>query len=65
MYLPTVIFLELVLQNFGPYSGRQVINLDPRENSDRPVHEFIENWDSQPIMSDKLALIPSSKSKWY
>ncbi|MBD2436992.1 DNA sulfur modification protein DndD [Nostoc sp. FACHB-110] len=25
-----MIFLELVLQNFGPYSGRQVINLDPR-----------------------------------
>ncbi len=32
-----MIFLELVLQNFGPYSGRQVINLDPRENSDRPI----------------------------
>ncbi|MEH2273266.1 MAG: DNA sulfur modification protein DndD [Nostoc sp.] len=33
-----MIFLELVLQNFGPYSGRQVINLDPRkdENS-RPI----------------------------
>ncbi|MUG92650.1 DNA sulfur modification protein DndD [Scytonema sp. UIC 10036] len=29
-------FIELVLQNFGPYSGRQVINLDPKideENS--------------------------------
>jgi DNA sulfur modification protein DndD len=25
-----MIFLELVLQNFGPYCGRQVINLDPR-----------------------------------
>ncbi|QOV23071.1 DNA sulfur modification protein DndD [Anabaenopsis elenkinii] len=25
-----MIFLELVLQNFGPYFGRQVINLDPR-----------------------------------
>ncbi|MEJ1935003.1 AAA family ATPase, partial [Nostoc sp. NIES-2111] len=25
-----MIFLELVLQNFGPYAGRQVINLDPR-----------------------------------
>lgn len=24
-----MIFLELVLQNFGPYSGRQIINLDP------------------------------------
>ncbi|MDF5723128.1 MAG: DNA sulfur modification protein DndD, partial [Rhizonema sp. PD37] len=32
-----MIFLELVLQNFGPYIGRQVINLDPRENSDRPI----------------------------
>lgn len=32
-----MIFLELVLQNFGPYSGRQVINLDPRENGDRPI----------------------------
>jgi len=33
-----VIFLELVLQNFGPYSGRQVIVLDPKtdENS-RPI----------------------------
>ncbi|MDH6089455.1 DNA sulfur modification protein DndD [Umezakia ovalisporum] len=31
-----MIFLELVLQNFGPYCGRQVINLDPtidEENS--------------------------------
>ncbi|MEH2178492.1 DNA sulfur modification protein DndD [Nostoc sp.] len=27
-----MIFLELVLQNFGPYSGRQVINLDPRKD---------------------------------
>ncbi|MBD2445672.1 DNA sulfur modification protein DndD [Nostoc sp. FACHB-152] len=25
-----MIFLELVLQNFGPYAGKQVINLDPR-----------------------------------
>jgi DNA sulfur modification protein DndD len=25
-----MIFLELVLQNFGPYVGKQVINLDPR-----------------------------------
>ena len=32
-----MIFLELVLQNFGPYSGHQVINLDPRENGDRPI----------------------------
>jgi DNA sulfur modification protein DndD len=34
-----MIFLELVLQNFGPYSGKQVINLDPKidqENS-RPI----------------------------
>ncbi|MBW4616827.1 MAG: DNA sulfur modification protein DndD [Desmonostoc vinosum HA7617-LM4] len=31
-----MIFLELVLQYFGPYSGRQIINLDPKideENS--------------------------------
>ncbi|MEI1373697.1 DNA sulfur modification protein DndD [Nostoc sp. UHCC 0926] len=27
-----MIFLELVLQNFGPYFGRQVINLDPRKD---------------------------------
>jgi DNA sulfur modification protein DndD len=27
-----MIFLELVLQNFGPYNGRQVINLDPQTN---------------------------------
>ncbi|MBD2592990.1 DNA sulfur modification protein DndD [Nostoc spongiaeforme FACHB-130] len=33
-----MIFLELVLQNFGPYSGRQVINLDPRnEDNPRPI----------------------------
>ncbi|MBW4561795.1 MAG: DNA sulfur modification protein DndD [Mojavia pulchra JT2-VF2] len=33
-----MIFLELVLQNFGPYSGRQVINLDPRtEGNPRPI----------------------------
>lgn len=33
-----MIFIELVLQNFGPYAGKQVINLDPRnhENS-RPI----------------------------
>jgi len=33
-----MIFLELVLQNFGPYCGRQVINLEPKidENS-RPI----------------------------
>jgi DNA sulfur modification protein DndD len=27
-----MIFLELVLQNFGPYQGRQVINLRPEED---------------------------------
>ncbi|KAF3887179.1 MULTISPECIES: DNA sulfur modification protein DndD [Nostocales] len=27
-----MIFLELVLQNFGPYYGRQTIKLDPRKN---------------------------------
>ncbi|MBD2250745.1 DNA sulfur modification protein DndD [Nostoc parmelioides] len=33
-----MIFLELVLQNFGPYSGRQVINLDPRsEENHHPI----------------------------
>jgi len=34
-----VIFLELVLQNFGPYCGRQVINLDPRidKSTTRPI----------------------------
>ncbi|MEA5569208.1 DNA sulfur modification protein DndD [Anabaena sp. UHCC 0399] len=33
-----MIFLELVLQNFGPYSGRQVINLDTRsEENHRPI----------------------------
>jgi DNA sulfur modification protein DndD len=33
-----VIFLELVLQNFGPYQGRQVINLSPEENGSlRPI----------------------------
>jgi len=32
-----VIFLELVLQNFGPYLGRQVINLRPQANEDCPI----------------------------
>ncbi|MBW4650444.1 MAG: DNA sulfur modification protein DndD [Kastovskya adunca ATA6-11-RM4] len=33
-----MIFLELVLQNFGPYQGRQVINLSPEENGSlRPI----------------------------
>lgn len=33
-----MIFLELILQNFGPYCGRQVINLDTRNDEDtRPI----------------------------
>ncbi len=33
-----MIFLELVLQNFGPYGGRQVINLDPEaDKNPRPI----------------------------
>ena len=34
-----MIFLELVLQNFGPYRGHQVINLSPEvdDNSRRPI----------------------------
>ncbi|MCZ2205971.1 DNA sulfur modification protein DndD [Cylindrospermopsis raciborskii] len=34
-----MIFLELVLQNFGPYAGKQVINLDTRidRNNIRPI----------------------------
>ncbi|WP_353929583.1 DNA sulfur modification protein DndD [Okeanomitos corallinicola TIOX110] len=34
-----MIFLELVLQNFGPYADRQVINLNPRIDDDniRPI----------------------------
>ncbi|MBW4631066.1 MAG: DNA sulfur modification protein DndD [Iphinoe sp. HA4291-MV1] len=33
-----MIFLELVLENFGPYNGRQVINLNPKEKDDsRPI----------------------------
>ncbi|MFM2063226.1 MAG: hypothetical protein RLZZ507_2896 [Cyanobacteriota bacterium] len=34
-----MIFLELVLQNFGPYAGRQVINLNPKIDDDniRPI----------------------------
>ena len=34
-----MIFLELVLQNFGPYYGRQVINLSPKNNGS--VHPII------------------------
>ncbi|MDJ0773186.1 MAG: AAA family ATPase, partial [Mastigocoleus sp. MO_167.B18] len=32
-------FLELVLKNFGPYSGEQVINLDPKSDDEnlRPI----------------------------
>ncbi|MBW4501188.1 MAG: DNA sulfur modification protein DndD [Scytonema hyalinum WJT4-NPBG1] len=29
-----MIFLELILQNFGPYFGKQVINLDPKIDKD-------------------------------
>lgn len=34
-----MIFLELVLQNFGPYAGKQVINLNPNidEENSRPI----------------------------
>ncbi|MBD2519007.1 DNA sulfur modification protein DndD [Nostoc sp. FACHB-973] len=34
-----MIFLELVLQNFGPYVGKQVINLNPKidEENSRPI----------------------------
>jgi len=36
-----MIFLELALQNFGPYQGRQVINLRPQTNdSTRPIILF-------------------------
>ncbi|AFZ60202.1 DNA sulfur modification protein DndD [Anabaena cylindrica FACHB-243] len=37
-----MIFLELVLQNFGPYSGKQVINLNPKIDEDnvRPIILF-------------------------
>ena len=33
--LYNMIFLELVLENFGPYRGRQVVNLEP-QNDDNP-----------------------------
>jgi DNA sulfur modification protein DndD len=35
----TMIFLELVLQNFGPYAGKQIINLNPQidEDNTRPI----------------------------
>ncbi|BAZ70451.1 MAG: DNA sulfur modification protein DndD [Pelatocladus maniniholoensis HA4357-MV3] len=33
-----MIFLELILQNFGPYNGRQVINLNPKNHDyTRPI----------------------------
>lgn len=32
-----MIFLELVLQNFGPYLGRQVLNLRPVDDDIRPI----------------------------
>lgn len=41
-----MIFLELVLQNFGPYCGRQVINLDPHSHAESGD----ENNNSRPII---------------
>ncbi|MGB5959161.1 MAG: DNA sulfur modification protein DndD [Coleofasciculaceae cyanobacterium] len=36
-----MIFLELILQNFGPYQGRQVINLRPEtDDNPRPIILF-------------------------
>ncbi|MBD0389823.1 MAG: DNA sulfur modification protein DndD, partial [Nostoc sp. C3-bin3] len=35
-----MIFLELVLQNFGPYSGKQVINLNPKIDEEN-LHPII------------------------
>ena len=36
-----MIFLQLVLQNFGPYQGRQEINLRPETNNEtRPIILF-------------------------
>ncbi len=33
-----MIFLELILENFGPYCGRQVINLEPnKDENSRPI----------------------------
>jgi DNA sulfur modification protein DndD len=34
-----MIFLELVLQNFGPYAGKQIMNLNPQidEDNTRPI----------------------------
>lgn len=39
LILKLMIFLELVLQNFGPYSGKQVINLNPKidEETSHPI----------------------------
>lgn len=36
-----MIFLELVLENFGPYLGKQIINLNPEiDNTKRPIILF-------------------------
>lgn len=32
-----MIFLELVIQNFGPYCGRQVLNLRPQDRDSPPI----------------------------
>ena len=32
-----MIFLELVIQNFGPYCGRQVLNLRPQDQDSPPI----------------------------
>jgi DNA sulfur modification protein DndD len=32
-----MIFLELILQNFGPYCGRQVLNLRPDDRDSPPI----------------------------
>jgi len=36
-----MIFTELILQNFGPYSGKTTINLQPdSEENNRPIILF-------------------------
>lgn len=50
-----MIFLELVLENFGPYCGRQVLNLRPQIDEDTcfdqvPPPSNVSGGDSRPII---------------
>ncbi|MEL6461491.1 MAG: hypothetical protein AAFQ91_25195, partial [Cyanobacteria bacterium J06621_15] len=55
-----MIFLELVLENFGPYRGRQVVNLEP-QNDDNPQPIILLGGSS--CSANSLTCSPSNKNK--